>query len=196
MPFWENEYCNNKTFVFGKPSKEVVDSVPYLKKGARILDVGCGDGRHAIYLAKLGFKVDAFDLSQNAINKLNGLKGELPISTMVCDIEDFPFKTSYDCIIIHGVLQFVSKQRQKRIIELLKKWTNSNGFHLIAVFTNEVPIPDDLKSIMIGVFSKQEIKEYYQDWTIVDFKEVIFQDEHENGLKHTHAMNKMIARKG
>ncbi len=49
---------------------------------------------------------------------------------------------------------------------------------------------------MIGVFSKQEIKEYYQDWTIVDFKEVIFQDEHENGLKHTHAMNKMIARKG
>ena len=113
MPFWENEYKNNKTFVFGKPSKEVVDSVPYLKKGARILDVGCGDGRHAIYLAKLGFKVDAFDLSQNAINKLNSLKGELPISTMVCDIEDFPFKTSYDCIIIHGVLQFVSKQRQK-----------------------------------------------------------------------------------
>ena len=77
MPFWENEYKNNKTFVFGKPSKEVVDSVPYLKKGARILDVGCGDGRHAIYLAKLGFKVDAFDLSKNAIEKIDYLKQKL-----------------------------------------------------------------------------------------------------------------------
>ena len=49
---------------------------------------------------------------------------------------------------------------------------------------------------MIGVFEENEIKAYYQDWSIIDFKAVVFQDEHENGLKHTHAMNKMIARKG
>ena len=69
-PFWEDEYLNKEKSTFGNPSKEVKELVPYLKKDAKILDVGCGDGRHALYLASLGFQVDAFDLSKNAIEKI------------------------------------------------------------------------------------------------------------------------------
>lgn len=50
-PFWEDEYLNKEKSTFGNPSKEVKELVPYLKKDAKILDVGCGDGRHALYLA-------------------------------------------------------------------------------------------------------------------------------------------------
>ena len=70
-PFWEDEYLNKEKSTFGNPSKEVKELVPYLKKDAKILDVGCGDGRHALYLASLGFQVDAFDLSKNAIEKID-----------------------------------------------------------------------------------------------------------------------------
>ena len=73
-PFWEDEYLNKEKSTFGNPSKEVKEFVPYLKKDAKILDVGCGDGRHALYLASLGFQVDAFDLSKNAIEKIDYLK--------------------------------------------------------------------------------------------------------------------------
>ena len=66
----DDEYLNKEKSTFGNPSKEVKELVPYLKKDAKILDVGCGDGRHALYLASLGFQVDAFDLSKNAIEKL------------------------------------------------------------------------------------------------------------------------------
>lgn len=72
-PFWEDEYLNKEKSTFGNPSKEVKEFVPYLKKDAKILDVGCGDGRHALYLASLGFQVDAFDLSKNAIEKIDYL---------------------------------------------------------------------------------------------------------------------------
>ena len=70
-PFWESEYLNREKSTFGNPSKEVVDIVQHLEKGARVLDVGCGDGRHSLYLANLGFRVDAFDISENAIKKLD-----------------------------------------------------------------------------------------------------------------------------
>jgi len=72
-PFWEDEYLNKEKSTFGNPSKEVKELVPYLKKDAKILDVGCGDGRHALYLVSLGFQVDAFDLSKNAIEKIDYL---------------------------------------------------------------------------------------------------------------------------
>lgn len=69
--FWENEYLNKEKSTFGNPSQEVEDIVPFLNKSARILDVGCGDGRHSLYLAGLGFQVDAFDISTNAIEKID-----------------------------------------------------------------------------------------------------------------------------
>lgn len=196
-PFWEEEYLNKERATFGNPSKEVEDIVQRLPRDAKILDVGCGDGRHALYLAKLGFSVDAFDISKNAIEKLNYLKAihDLNLNTWVCDVFDFDFQYPYDLIIIHGVLQFIEKSKQPTVIELLKKWTKNDGYHIIALFTDEEPVPDDLKDIMVGVFKNEEIKEYYREWKLEMFENRKFRDEHENGIKHCHSMNKMIVRK-
>ncbi len=196
-PFWENEYLNKEKSTFGNPSKEVEDIVPFLSNDAKILDVGCGDGRHALYLAKSGFKVDAFDISTNAIDKLNYLKGKYKfnINTSICNVLDFEFKYKYDLIIVHGVLQFIKKEKQPIVIDLLKKWTKPDGYNIIALFTDEEPIPEDLKDVMVGVFKNGEIKEYYYDWEIKLFENKKFNDEHENGIKHCHALNKIVAQK-
>ena len=196
-PFWEEEYRNVEKSTFGEPSKEIVDLVPSLSKGARILDVGCGDGRHALYLAGLGFEVDAFDISQNAIDKIEYLKKKhsLNVNASVCDVFGFPFSYSYDLIIMHGVLQFVEREKQAEMLTLLKRWTKKGGYHVIALFTDAEPVPEDLKDVMVGLFKEGEIKDYYQDWDIRMFERKKFQDEHENGVRHCHAMNKLIARK-
>lgn len=196
-PFWENEYLNKERSTFGNPSKEVEDIVSLLPNEAKILDVGCGDGRHSLYLAGLGFQVDAFDISQNAINKINYLKelSGLNINTYVCDALEFEFKHKYDLIIVHGVLQFIEREKQPEILELLKKWTNVNGYHIVALFTDEEPVPEDLKDVMVGVFKNEEIKDYYNEWEFKMFEGYKFNDEHENGIRHCHALNKIVARK-
>ena len=196
-PFWESEYLNKNRSVFGKQSKEIEEIVNKLPDNAKILDVGCGDGRNALYLAAHGFQVDAFDISQNAIEKLNYIKKEsgLDINTYICDALKFDFRYNYDLIIMHGVLQFIEKEKQPKIIELLKKHTNNGGYHIIALFTDEEPIPDDLKDAMVGVFKKDEIKGCYAEWHTEMFQSYKFNDEHENGLKHCHALEKIIVRK-
>ena len=196
-PFWEKEYLNRERSTFGQPSKEVVDLVPSLPQDARILDVGCGDGRHALYLAGLGFQVDAFDISTAAIEKINYLKErhQLNINTCVCDALDYAFTQPYDLVIIHGVLQFIEREKQPRILDLLKRWTKIGGYHIVALFTDEEPVPDDLKDVMVGVFKEGEIKGYYQGWETAMFESRVFSDEHENGIRHTHAMNKIVAKK-
>lgn len=122
-------------------------------------------------------------------------KYNLTINTSVCDILEYDFKHGYDLIIIHGVLQFIAKDKQPIIIELLKKRTNTNGYHIIALFTDEELIPDDLKDVMVGVFKEGEIQNYYKDWETIMFQSTKFHDEHEGGIKHYHAMNKIITKK-
>lgn len=54
-----------------KEAQDFIDNlINYLQipKQSKLLDIGCGKGRHAIYFSKKGMNVVGFDLSQNNIN--------------------------------------------------------------------------------------------------------------------------------
>ncbi len=67
----------------------------------RILDIGCGAGRHSLYLQKKGFDVTGIDMSPGAVKvcKLRGLKKALvrPIT----DVDEFK-PNSFDTILMLG----------------------------------------------------------------------------------------------
>jgi SAM-dependent methyltransferase len=74
------------------------EALSYVK--GRVLDVGCGAGRHALYLQKKGFEVLGIDISPLAIEvcKHRGLK-----KAGVISIEEIDFKpNSFDTIIMMG----------------------------------------------------------------------------------------------
>jgi SAM-dependent methyltransferase len=64
---WDNWYPKKESVI----EPEIPTLVELLKSNnfTRILDLGCGAGRHALYLAKMGFKVYGFDISRDAIAK-------------------------------------------------------------------------------------------------------------------------------
>ncbi|MEU1892610.1 class I SAM-dependent methyltransferase [Streptomyces pristinaespiralis] len=70
--WWDGFYGDRSKpvpFFVDKPDENLVS---YLDRGlvapGRALDLGCGPGRNALYLASLGFQVDAVDLSAEAIS--------------------------------------------------------------------------------------------------------------------------------
>lgn len=195
--FWEKSYKNKKISTFGKPSKEVEGLMAKLSKGSSILDMACGEGRHGLFLAQNGFQVDAFDISENGIDKLKRLavENDVKLNAWVEDIENFKFIKKYDAIISHGLFQFIKKNLRERVIRDMKEHTKPGGYNIIAVFTNTLEIPEDLAPYMIGVFQESEILEYYKDWIVEDFRSYVFEDEHENNIRHTHAINKLVVKK-
>ena len=72
-PFWEESYKRPgklDTFGGGKPSPEVVAVASKMKPGLKALDLGCGEGRNALYLASIGFVTSAVDISKSGIQKV------------------------------------------------------------------------------------------------------------------------------
>jgi tellurite methyltransferase len=76
--------------------------------GRRALDVACGDGRNAVYLARLGFAVDACDVSDVAIDGLRTAASEagLAITATRVDLEQEPLPADrYDVVVQINYLQ-------------------------------------------------------------------------------------------
>ena len=71
--------------------------------GTRALDLACGTGRNARFLAGLGFTVDALDISDVAIEALDGVPG---VRACVADLEREPLPAgAYDVVLIINYLQ-------------------------------------------------------------------------------------------
>jgi tellurite methyltransferase len=76
--------------------------------GRRALDIACGDGRNAAYLAQLGFNVDAVDISDVVIDALQAaaIDRRLAVNPIRLDLERDPLPSSdYDVIVQLNYLQ-------------------------------------------------------------------------------------------
>ena len=70
-----------------------------LRPGMRVLDVGCGPGRHAVALARRGITVHGVDLSPDFITLAEAAAGDLPATFEVLDVRDLAFAGEFDAAI-------------------------------------------------------------------------------------------------
>jgi tellurite methyltransferase len=185
------------TFGGGKPSEPVVKAAEKLTAGAKVLDVGCGEGRNAIHLAGLGLDVTAFDISVAGVGKLLQKAGQkhLKINTFVADMREYEFPGKFDLIFSMGCLQFVTRQEWQKIIRRMQDATLPGGYNVIGILTDAKPEPEDIKGFMRGLFKEGELFELYAGWEIIQQVSYQFRDLHLGGFVHEHAANEIIARK-
>lgn len=82
------------------PSAWVRRYAPLIRAGGRVLDVACGGGRHARYLAGLGHRVEAVDRDLEAVRELAGVTG---VTARAADLEGGPWPYAgqrFDAIVV------------------------------------------------------------------------------------------------
>ena len=72
-----------------------------LEAGERVLDVGCGPGRHALALARRGIEVVGVDLSEDfvALAREAAAKEELPARFEILDVRDLTYDRQFDAAV-------------------------------------------------------------------------------------------------
>jgi SAM-dependent methyltransferase len=111
----------------GAPSDWVVKHTPLIRNGGRVLDLACGYGRHALWLAEQGYQLDAVDRDVQA---LAGMHNVANINVMIADIEcgEWPAtEQKYDAIV-------VSRYLYRPILRMLAQMLNIDGVLIYETF--------------------------------------------------------------
>lgn len=100
---WDHRYAGEQVWS-GNPNGTLVDEVSGLAAG-RALDVGAGEGGDAVWLAEQGWNVTASDISQRALDRVNGEaeRRRLPVTRHHADANGLdPFEgASFDLVSAH-----------------------------------------------------------------------------------------------
>lgn len=122
-------------------------------KSRHILDIGCGTGRHAIELAKRGYKVTGIDLSESQLQRAQQKADDenVKVDFQLADARNFSFKGEFDLVIMLCEGAFPLMETDEMNFEILKNATNAlkSGGKLIFTTLNALyPLYHSVKDFM------------------------------------------------
>lgn len=119
----------------GQPTSVFVEFFDkYAKLPARVLDVGCGQGRDALFIARLGHSVVGVDISSNGIRDLNAAakKEGLSVEGIVANIADYDPDGLFDVVLIDRTLHMLPLDTRLSVLSSLLDHVAAQGWVLIA----------------------------------------------------------------
>lgn len=187
-------------YYWGKEPAKFLNQLITMKPprpGMKILDIGCGEGKDAVYMAKKGYTVTAFDLTESGIAKTKQLAAEtgVKLNAYVDDINTFQTDERFDIIYSSGTLQYLYDDQIDGFFEKVQRMTNPHGLNYFNVFV-EKPFLEQAPD-----WDKEEklwqtgwLFTHYAEWKIHTINETIINCE-SGGTPHKHCLDSILAEK-
>jgi SAM-dependent methyltransferase len=115
-----DKYYLDKKY-FGEPYPGLVEFFKNYEPKGRVLDLGCGQGRDALLLGRLGYEVVGIDSSSMGIVQMNqvALNEGLSVKGFVADMYSYKINDSHDMVLLDSIFHFYSRDQKKETAFLL-----------------------------------------------------------------------------
>jgi cyclopropane fatty-acyl-phospholipid synthase-like methyltransferase len=137
---YDETYATTKHNFGEAPERILRDYSRRMNTAHPVLDIGAGQGRNALFLAREGFTVDAIDPSKVATETIAALAAEehLPIRATQSGFKEFIPKTDfYAGILVFGLIQILTWDEIDLLRDKLKQWTRPGSLIFLTGFTVE-----------------------------------------------------------
>ncbi len=141
MNWWNLAYLIRPPWDTGRPLPPLVDLV---EQGAlppgRVIDLGCGTGTNALYLARHGFQVTGVDVAPRAIAKARrkARADGVEVRFFVADVTDLPDDLgSFDLALDAGCFHSLHPPDRERYVHSLRRVLAPTATYLLLVFLRQ-----------------------------------------------------------
>jgi len=171
---WNTIYRQREDLI-PDPVEMLVQYAHLLPNQGQALDLACGLGGNAFFMAKHGLRVDAWDISDVAVERINNRAQANPINASTVDVNNTIFPTEqYDVI---TVSRFLNREIAPQLITALKP----NGLLFYQTFTLEKAIAGGVsnpkfllkKAELLSLFASLSPIIYHEEGAIGDLKKGI-----------------------
>ncbi len=157
-------------------------------KSLKILDVGCGTGRHSIELTKRGYTVTGIDLSESQLARAREKAeiNQLQIDFLQCDARNLPFDHEFDVAIMLCEGGFPLMETDEMNFEILKnvaKSIKSHGRFIFTTLNGLFPLYHSVEEFCDSTSEKGNAtyrSNTFDLMTFRDFNITEFEDDHGN----------------
>jgi cyclopropane fatty-acyl-phospholipid synthase-like methyltransferase len=127
--YWDKFYAAN-TLAHSPSSFAYHVQETYLDKGQTLLELGCGNGRDAIFFAEKGQRVSALDLSPQTIQDLSAM--DIPNAEFFCqDFSELSSFPEFDYVYSRFTLHSIDEETEQALFQQLPQVVSKGGLLLM-----------------------------------------------------------------
>lgn len=187
---WNQRYVDSDTpWDSGTASEELVRLLDEFKiDPCRVLELGCGTGTNAVYLAGRGFDVTAVDISPLAIDKAKqratgaGVNVDFRVADLTGPPDALSTSGPFPLVFDRGVYHTLRREHLDEFLATVSALTASGSQYIIlAGNANDPGDPDDgpprvhdyeLCRELGDLFTLRQLREFYFDGVVIDGRQV------------------------
>jgi len=193
---WDDEYASTPDrFIWGTRASNLARALTTLLGGpARVLDLGCGEGRDSVFLAEQGHDVIGLELSLEGLRKAARLAADrgTRVGWVCAAMPDLPVRGPFGLVYSCGSIHYVARRDRLRLFERLRALTARGGYHAHVVFTDRRVYRE--KNEVVHYFAPDELRETYRGWAILRHDEGLISCG-QDGTPHVHSVETVVARR-
>lgn len=177
-------------------AREILTFMPP-DKPINILEIGCGDGQEAVFFARNGYIVSAFDIDEERIAGAKKLAENVGVDVnfFCADVLNYKIESEFDVIYFSGTMHLIPVNARKRILKMMQAGTAVGGLNAINALVEKSFIDGKLEDQWVFCNSAEIFSCYGKDWKFEMLEEVYFENKDDTELGREYCLDSMIARK-
>ncbi len=180
--FWNNKFSKTNYFYGINPNEFLASKIELFNNHKKLLCLGEGEGRNAIFFAQNGFEVSAIDASNLGLEKLQNraIEEKLDIKTTCMDLNFWKVLEKYDVIVASYL--HVYKDEREELFKKIEDSLNTNGYFIAEFFsTKQVSFNSGGPKDLDLLYSLEDFSNYFNSCKKNITEEIVVLDE---GIGH------------